>query len=371
MKKNFTYLRLFGISLVLSLAVGCVKLQKSGSETQTAPAPAAPQSEPMAPTVTPPASQSATQAPPAVPGQVLVAPAEPPPPEPPPETRLVIEGDVVLDVKKVMQLGALFKKDGANEVYTIRVDNLIFKDHAVLKTEGLNLEIESKRLIVDGRAQLVTFATGDKADLDKSGRSGGHIVIRTQIAEGQLDFFLNGENGGDGLTGAVPGPEKNGANGANGSDGLVDLLQSWIWGTEGGGSIWWIPECKTHPTRGAMGASGHQGNQGMNGKPGGNTAELIFRVLDKQNFSFYIIEQNPGLGGQGGAGGAGGQPGTQGNDGIVLTSEAYKKSHWPTASPLTDAFCSTLAVVQTRPTVGPQGPPGNTGPTGEIKKNSL
>lgn len=106
----------------------------------------------------------------------------------------------------------------------------------------------------------------------------------------------------------------------------------------------------------------------MNGKAGGNTAELIFRVLDKQNFSFYIIEQNPGLGGQGGAGGAGGQAGAQGDNGIVLTSEAYKKSMWPQVKPLTDDFCSTLTVAQTSLLLGQQGPQGNTGPTGEIKK---
>jgi hypothetical protein len=366
MKQTFAEFKYFSVILALSLSVGCVKLQKSGSETQASPTPNPPQSESTNPPGSPDTNQSSTRAEPLSTGQAAPAPLEPQP-----ETSLVIEGNMVLDVTKIMQLGARFKKNNGNDVYTIRIDNLIFKDHAVLKTEGLNLEIESKRLLVDGKAQLVTFATHDKADINKPGRSGGLVVIRTQMAEGQLDFFLNGENGGDGLAGAAPGPEKNGSNGANGTDGLVDLIPVQKWGLDGRVFFMEEPECKTHPTRGAMGASGLQGNQGMNGKAGGNTAELIFRVLDKQNFSFYIIEQNPGLGGQGGAGGAGGQPGVQGESGIVLTSEAYKKSYWPQVKPLTDDFCSTLTVAQTKPSAGPQGPQGNTGPTGEIKKNSL
>lgn len=368
MKQNFAYLKCFGISLVLSLTVGCVKLQKSGSETQTAPNPVSPQGEHEDPTVSPPTVQNSTQAAPSIPSQISPGPVEPPP-----ETRLVIEGNIVLDVKTVMQLGAIIKKDGTNEIYAIRVDNLIFKNQAVLKTEGLNLEIESKSLFVDGKAQLMTFAAGEKADLNKPGRSGGRIVIRTRYAEGELNFILNGENGGDGLTGAAPGPEKNGSTGANGADGLVDLKQYTfsIGGTHDSNN--WFPNCQTAPSLGALGSSGLQGNQGLNGRAGGDSGELVFRALDRQNFSFFILEQSPGFGGQGGEGGAGGQPGAQGQRGVILTSPEFKKSIYANISRSELAlYCGPLLESdEAKPTAGAQGPRGNTGPSGELKKNSF
>jgi hypothetical protein len=343
-----------GVGLAISLSFGCVKLQKSGEETQGI--------QPQTPTIPAPENSDTKHAQsPEVP--TPIAPAS----VPAQETQLVISGRLTLDLINTLRIKGVVKNTGSPETYIIHVDNLIFKDQAILKTDGFNLEIETKHLLVEGKANLVTFTSADKAGLNSAGRSGGRISIHALLADGQLDFILNGENGGNGSEGAAPGPEKNGAPGANGVDGQMGVMP----GTpmRGGGYFPPHPHCKSRPTEGSEGSSGLQGNPGRPGQRGGNSAELIMKIYDRQNFTYLILEQNPGSGGHGGSGGAGGQPGQQGQNGILQKTDEYKRIFG--GVPETDNTCPVVPQLQSNPNPGPPGPSGAEGAPGDRKQNLL
>jgi hypothetical protein len=174
-----------------------------------------------------------------------------------------------------------------------------------LVTFGRELVIDTKELISNG-GSLITFISGQKADSDMPGRSGGSIRIKANSARGELSIEMRGEHGGDGSSGA-PFAER-APSGAAGTSGQSHRQM-------GSGSF---PSfCVALPTSGGNGENGANGRNGQNGRRGGNTGQLTFEVAEKSDaFQLHFSKEvgrsgKAGAGGPGQLGGIGGEPGAR------------------------------------------------------------
>lgn len=77
----------------------------------------------------------------------------------------------------------------------------VFLDASIITTENFNLEIKTKKLIVLNKSRIQNFVPDTKAKHGFNGRSGGLISIDAEVAEGDLNFLMNSESGGDALKG--------------------------------------------------------------------------------------------------------------------------------------------------------------------------
>ena len=66
-----------------------------------------------------------------------------------------------------------------------------------IQSSSYNINIEADEFISEN-AMIETFPSGQKANRETNGRSGGNISIRTSKATGKLFVILRGEDGGDG-----------------------------------------------------------------------------------------------------------------------------------------------------------------------------
>jgi hypothetical protein len=177
------------------------------------------------------------------------------------------------------------------------------------------------------------------APATKVGRSGGSLEIQADYAEGNLNVFLRGENGGSGAMGASPDLRLRGAKGDKGLDAILVPR----------GDIY---HCSRLPANGSRGAKGSRGYRGLDGLPGGSTGKLTLNIKYKDKMNLHI-HKVPGLGGVGGMGGDGGEGGDGGDPGSSTLS--------------TGEF---VPIDCSRAMKGPQGekgevgPQGNTGPIG-------
>ena len=174
-----------------------------------------------------------------------------------------------------------------------KISKLTLGKNAVIYTMGANVHLEVDNLISDG-AQITTFPIGSTAVEGQVGKSGGHIYLEVNKAEGFLSIVMRGQNGGKGFKGDNPDNSKNGVcDSKNISDPATKYkLASMI--------------VKT-PTAGATGNKGHDGFRG------GDSGTFALVVLDRNSYDLFKTnlykDAIPGLGGVGGDGGDGGKQG--------------------------------------------------------------
>lgn len=108
-----------------------------------------------------------------------------------------------LDVPKDYIFPNQFKLTGNMKIQNERV----FLNNSVITTENFNLEIQTKKLIVLDKSaaldksRIQNFIPGARARYGDNGRNGGLISIKSDYAEGELNFWMNSEAGGDALKG--------------------------------------------------------------------------------------------------------------------------------------------------------------------------
>lgn len=178
-------------------------------------------------------------------------------------------------------------------------------EKASFVSDGREVLLITNELIAEG-SSIATFSKNQKANFDKSGRTGGTIIIKAKKAKGEINFELRGESGGDGKEG-LPFIER-AAKGAPGFDGIS------MSGTDS------FSICTRETEDGKPGLPGEKGRPGSNGKQGGNSGLLKLEISESSpEFHFKILKEAgvagiPGNGGPGQLGGLGGDPGKQDSD---------------------------------------------------------
>lgn len=310
--------------ILACLVSGCIKPKKNAQEAEATPVPMT--------TATPAASE---------------AEATP--------NLLEISGTAVIDAEQLRSLSTEIRQENDHEVIVLKAKKILIGKDIIIKTEGIHLNIEAEHLLVEGKALIKTFENSDKAPLGKPGRNGGRISIQANIAEGELEFVLNGENGGDGLPGNPPDTALQGERGLRGIDGWIAIRNDTEYGP--------APHCFIRPTTGLFGPPGKPGYAGNDGLQGGDAATLSYHISDINKASLFTLEQKPGSGGAGGVGGAGGAPGDQGPNGLhFIDQDVY--SVMPHFKLSNVANCNISIVAQTPSPSGHQGPAGNKGANG-------
>lgn len=244
--------------------------------------------------------------------------------------------------------------------YHLKQYNRIFLyDNSVLTTNGVNLKIQAKELI-SYNATIQAFPRHQRAALDQHGRSGGHIEINVAKAVGNLNFYLNGEDGGNGSQGADPDDKLKGRKGNPGLPGQWDsghFVQSKY------SRDYFQHSCIRNPTYGEQGKQGERGYSGLPGKNGGSSASLDLIISDHREFKEYI-EKAPGDKGFGGQGGQGGAPGDQGDPGSLKRNNEVIDNHLHVYSD-----CSTIeGLVVKVGSIGDRGFPGSDGLPGTAQR---
>lgn len=201
----------------------------------------------------------------------------------------------------------------SSKSYLFIYDEIQISDRGALYTMGHNVQIKTAHLISDNGI-IATFPKDLTASQGKNGRSGGHIFLNIEKAQGLLNIELRGENGGQGLPGNDP---DNSLRGAYGKEN----------------------EC--------VGEPGKQGYRGKPGYDGGDSGTLEIKTTNEMDFS-APVNKYPGQKGKGGIGGKGGERGLGG----------------PMTKP--GAFCLNLKLPpaledQSRGPVGDPGPDGQDG----------
>lgn len=169
---------------------------------------------------------------------------------------------------------------------------LTFTRGSVLYTMGADTEIEVEELISEN-GRIETFPEGARAGSGQNGRSGGHIYMRAERAQGSLTVILRGEGGGHGMNGKAPDDSLRGADGPDVTGGCNSIGD--------------------RPPRPVHVSSGHRGLKGYTGEKGGSggNSGVLSMVLDDRLLRVTVLRE-PGAGGQGGVGGLGGLGGNPG-----------------------------------------------------------
>jgi hypothetical protein len=193
-----------------------------------------------------------------------------------------------------------------------RGDNLKLGSDLLIVTNGYDLTLDAKRLVLEGSPQIVAFMEGQKQE-GVRGVSAGKIHVRARSITGdQLRVINFGQEGGPGLKG------RTGDQGAKGGPAArrhwVDL-KGCVGGHKGG--------------TGGKGQTGGTGSAGASGGSGGDVVIEVEQGLNNGSIPRILVATqqtdrhlNPiacngtcgGLGGLGGAPGDGG-PGGVGGDG--------------------------------------------------------
>jgi hypothetical protein len=188
--------------------------------------------------------------------------------------------------------------DPSNRERTLAVHTLVLTHRAKIVTNGMNLRILARRIVVDEGSIASFDAEGARAATSGArGRDAGLVyLVGLREITGLLPVALDGQAGADGAVGLPGAPGANGRRGDNGADALVGCLR-------GGGN-------------GEDGHAGGQGGQGLPGGNGGNGGNLV--LLDvaaglSTRIAFTAAGGVPGRGGPGGTGGPGGAGGQGGS----------------------------------------------------------
>lgn len=213
------------------------------------------------------------------------------------------------------------KSQSPSRDYEYRFSSLELGPKGVLYTMGNKVRIHAQNFTTWGGV-IASFPEGQQSTIG-DGRSGGHLMLWAQKAEGNLKVIMRGEKGKQGETGDAPNESLKGYPGEPGAPGAH------IGASESG------PEY-SKPGRGSKGYAGKKGFPGKQGYPGGNSGTFEFTAI--QDLKLYLaVEIIAGPGGPGGRGGLGGAGGDGGVGGIR----------------------------RGRDKDGPNGPPGDPGPQGE------
>jgi len=226
-----------------------------------------------------------------------------------------------------------------------QADRIIFRDGALIVTNGNKLSFDAVEIKVEGTVKIVSFEPRVNRPLDENGRSAAPVIIS---AERMIGTPLRIEDFGEDGTQGSPGSK-----GPKGPNGRQGTQREWdITGCHGG-------------SNGTPGGIGIQGGIGARGASGGTGGSIFYAVrfgigqgplskLDilttREVATFRVRPMAPlvtvdckgpcgGLPGKGGDGGAGGDGGEGGQ-----------------GAPGTDRCGGTDA--------GPHGPPGPAGPVG-------
>ena len=176
-----------------------------------------------------------------------------------------------------------------------------------LVSGGRDVILIANELIVD-RASILTFNEGQKAEVNKDGRSGGTFIIKAIKATGSLLVVLRGEHGGDGINGeaytdrAAPGGRGKLAEYNCFTDAFYPLVTCVC-----------IPATESREN-GEPGFKGAQGRPGASGGKGGSSGSLRIEIKDPspeftvETKSEVGIAGTPGKAGPPQPGGIGGMP---------------------------------------------------------------
>jgi hypothetical protein len=217
--------------------------------------------------------------------------------------------------------------------YEYRFSNLEIGPKGVLYTLGNNVRIHVENFTVFGGV-IASFPENQKS-IHGDGRSGGHLMLWAQNAEGNLKVIMRGEQGKQGDPGNPPDESLKGFPGPAGKSREVV-------GQDEGGTVLTLPE------PGEQGYAGKKGFTGKQGKSGGNSGTLEFTAI--QNKKLYLaVELLAGLSGMGGIGGAGGAGGDGGLGGEYRTRDHKRAPSGPPGPP------------------GPNGDPGIAGISGLVE----
>jgi hypothetical protein len=209
------------------------------------------------------------------------------------------------------------------------IGTLLFEEGSVLLSDSLMLSLKIEHLISQN-GKIVTFLERKESEIrdNEPGLSAGTINIISGTASGSLHFELRGLNAGMQTHGFE---EKISL--APAQDGFLKDRA-----------------CEGHSRTGLPGA---QGRKGHNGYAGGNTGNLVFRVLTEPDIKLSL-KYFPGKGGVGGAGG----PGFPGGPGE------------PVFLPRIQGGTITCKAGAQGPT-GPQGENGDSGASGQIQSSQI
>ena len=232
-----------------------------------------------------------------------------------------------------------------DDLKNYQADRIIFRDHALIVTNGNKLSFRATEIKVEGTAKIVSFEPRANRPLAGSGRSAGAVII---VAERIIGTPLRIENFGEnGTQGSA------GSKGPKGGNGIQGTQRDWdLSGCHGG----------SNGTPGGMGVQGGTGGRGWNGGTGGSvfysvrfgigqvplskldilTTREVANFQDRPLRPLTAVDCGGPCGGLPGAGGDGGPGGDGGEGGL--------------GAPGTDRCGGTDA--------GPHGPGGPAGPTG-------
>ena len=191
------------------------------------------------------------------------------------------------------------KSQSPGRDYEYRFSNLQIGPQGVLYTMGNKVRIHAQNFTTWG-GTISSFPEGQQS-LYGVGRSGGHLMIWAQKAEGNLKVIMRGEKGKQGDPGDAPNEKLKGLPGKNGVDGRNNGPNEAGWSFD-------------PPTPGFQGQVGKKGFPGKQGYAGGNSGTFEFTAIQDQKLylSFEVYAGVGGLGGRGGDGGAGGDGGRGG-----------------------------------------------------------
>ena len=220
-------------------------------------------------------------------------------------------------------------------------DSPISEDEISLISEDLDLTedlvIQNRRVVLDGvtvktfehdlhiiadefvsnQAVIQNFPEWRKAKKKENGKSGGNILIEADSVQGELQLFLNGENGGYVSRGrSVARSKLRGQRGRNGRDAVYQKHCRPVYFL----SLMVVDRrcryrCVSAPTQGQNGEDGQQGLPGFDGKNGGNSGSFRLKAFQLSEFLLTDVQNIPGAGSKGGNGSPGGYGGKRGRNG--------------------------------------------------------
>lgn len=169
-----------------------------------------------------------------------------------------------------------------SEDFILSAKTVLFPDNAKVITNGHVFKLESEELLAKN-LNISTFQVGSKAQTHVTGRSGGLVEIHSKYASGSMEVFMRGENGGDGVDGAVIIDRA--------SNGVIDTVTNMQ------------PEilCINYIKDSFHGWAGKAGNDGTNSSRGGDTGVFIVEIENQTGFTVSVT-QEPGLSGRAGRG---------------------------------------------------------------------
>lgn len=188
------------------------------------------------------------------------------------------------------------KSQSPSRDYEYRFSNLELGPKGVLYTMGNKVRIHAQNFSTWGGV-IASFPEHQQSTVGE-GRSGGHLMLWTQKAEGNLKVIMRGEQGKQGEPGDAPNESLKGYPGKEGAEKL-----------NAGGDEW------NDPRVGGKGYPGKKGFPGKQGYKGGNSGTFEFTAIQGQKI-YLEFEVAVGVGGPGGVGGMGGPGGDGGLGGF-------------------------------------------------------